>query len=161
MIYILNEIPDYIVTVAIAAAIFYAVKFTRTFIHTKALHAKTVQSKELWNFLEQVSDTAVNAMVSKDLTGSEKFNQATKTVQTALNQQGFKNVDVKSIEAAVQAAYEKSPLTDNTPAPVEPTTPKPAQPTQPAPQATAKPDPVLEAIKQAPNRYNDVKEGQQ
>ena len=75
--------------------------------------------------------TAVNSLVSADMTGQDKFNKATGLVQTALDNQGFKNVDVKAIDAAVQAAYEKSNLTDSN-------------------------DPVKEAIQTAPNRANVI-----
>ena len=85
--------------------------YAKNLIHARALHAKTAQSKELWSFIEQVADTAVSSLVNAQMTGDAKFNQATTIVQDALNKQGFKNVDVKAIESAVQAAYEKSPLT--------------------------------------------------
>lgn len=107
---IINAIPEYIITAVISTAIFYGFKYCEAFIHSKALHAKTVQSRELWSFLEQVAMTAVNSLVSADMTGQDKFNKATGLVQTALDNQGFKNVDVKTIDAAVQAAYEKSDL---------------------------------------------------
>lgn len=68
----------------------------------------------MWSFVEQVSNTAVSSLVNADLTGNEKFNKATLLVQNALTKQGFTNVDVKAIESAVQAAYEKSPLTPTT-----------------------------------------------
>ena len=83
----------------------------KNLLHSKVQHAKTVQSKELWSFIEQVANTAVNSLVSKNITGDAKFAQATAIVQDTLNKQGFANVDVKSIESAVQSAYEKSPLT--------------------------------------------------
>lgn len=130
---IINAIPEYVITAAVSTAIFYGMKYVEKLIHAKVLHAKTAQSKELWSFLEQVSDTAVNSLVSSDLSGSEKFNQATSIVQNALKKQGFTNVDIKSIESAVQTAYEKSDLTGND------TT-----------------DPVKVAIRTAPNRANDL-----
>lgn len=107
---IINAIPEYVITAVISTAIFYAFKYGEAFIHNKALHAKTAQSRELWSFLEQVAMTAVNSLVSADMTGQDKFNKATGLVQTALDNQGFKNVDVKAIDAAVQTAYEKSDL---------------------------------------------------
>lgn len=128
---IISAIPEYIITAVISTAIFYAFKYTQNLIHVKSLHAKTVQSKELWSFLEQVAMTAVNSLVSADMTGQDKFNKATGLVQTALDNQGFKNVDVKAIDAAVQAAYEKSDLTDSN-------------------------DPVKKAIQTAPNRANVI-----
>lgn len=110
---IINAIPEYVITAVISTAIFYAFKYAQNLIHAKALHAKTAQSKELWSFIEQVSATAVNSLVNAQMTGSDKFSEATSIVQNALNQQGFKNVDMKAIETAVQSAYEKSDLTGN------------------------------------------------
>lgn len=135
---IINAIPEYILTAVISAVFYFAVKYAHNLIHSKVLHAKTEQSKELWSFLEQVSDVAVNSLVSADLNGNAKFAKATNIVQEALDEQGFKNVNVKSIESAVQSAYEKSPLT-----PTSSTTKKTT-------------DPVLEAIKTAPNRANEL-----
>lgn len=108
---IINVIPEYVITAVVSTAIFYALTYAKNLIHARALHAKTAQSKELWSFIEQVADTAVSSLVNAQMTGDAKFNQATTIVQDALNKQGFKNVDVKAIESAVQAAYEKSPLT--------------------------------------------------
>lgn len=108
---IINAIPEYFITAVVSAAIYFGFKYTRNLIHTKVLHAKTAQSKELWSFVEQISNTAVSSLVNANLTGNEKFNKATLLVQNALTKQGFTNVDVKAIESAVQAAYEKSPLT--------------------------------------------------
>lgn len=131
---ILNEIPSYVLTAVVSAVLLFVVKAVHTYVHNKALTAKTTQSKELWSFIDQVSETAVNSLVSADKSGDEKFANATAIVQNALTKQGFTNVDVSAIEAAVQAAYEKSPLTPT------------AQPV----------DPVKKAIKTAPNRANDT-----
>ena len=111
---IINAIPEYVITAVVSTAIYFGFKYTQNLIHTKVLHAKTVQSKELWSFIEQVANTAVSSLVNADLTGNDKFNRATLIVQNALAKQGFTNVDVKSIESAVQSAYEKSPLTPTT-----------------------------------------------
>lgn len=108
---IINAIPEYVITAVVSTAIFYAFKYAENLIHARVLHAKTVQSKELWSFIEQVANTAVNSLVSKNITGDAKFAQATAIVQDTLSKQGFTNVDVQSIESAVQSAYEKSPLT--------------------------------------------------
>lgn len=108
---IINAIPEYVITAVVSTAIVYLLNAGRLLIHSKVQHAKTTQSKELWSFIEQVANTAVNSLVSKDITGDAKFAQATAIVQDALAKQGFTNVDVKSIESAVQSAYEKSPLT--------------------------------------------------
>lgn len=130
---IINTIPEYVITAVVSTAIIYGIKYAENLINAKILHAKTAQSKELWGFIDQVAMTAVNSLVSKDITGDAKFAQATAIVQDALAKQGFTNVDVKSIESAVQAAYEKSDLTGND------TT-----------------DPVKVAIRTAPNRANDL-----
>ncbi|WCT60170.1 phage holin, LLH family [Limosilactobacillus portuensis] len=130
---IINAIPEYVITAVVSTAIFYLMNAGKNLLHSKVQHAKTTQSKELWSFIEQVANTAVNSLVSKDITGDAKFAQATAIVQDALAKQGFTNVDVKSIESAVQSAYEKSNLTGND------TT-----------------DPVKVAIQNAPNRANDL-----
>ena len=108
---IINAIPEYIITAVVSTAVVYLMRVGKNLLHSKVQHAKTVQSKELWSFIEQVAITAVNSLVSKNITGDAKFAQATAIVQDTLNKQGFANVDVKSIESAVQSAYEKSPLT--------------------------------------------------
>lgn len=111
---VINAIPAYFITAVVSTAIYFGFKYTQNLIHTKVLHAKTAQSKELWSFIEQVANTAVNSLVSKNITGDAKFAQATAIVQDALAKQGFTNVDIKAIESAVQSAYEKSPLTPTT-----------------------------------------------
>ncbi|MCZ3746580.1 hypothetical protein L2520_03965 [Limosilactobacillus vaginalis] len=108
---VINAIPEYVITAVVSTAIFYLMNAGKNLLHSKVQHAKTTQSKELWGFIEQVANTAVNSLVSKDITGDAKFAQATAIVQDALAKQGFTNVDVKAIESAVQSAYEKSPLT--------------------------------------------------
>ena len=111
---IINAIPEYVITAVVSTAVLYLMNAAKNLIHSKVLHAKTSQSKELWGFIEQVANTAVSSLVGKNLTGDAKFAQATAIVQDALAKQGFTNVDVKSIESAVQSAYEKSPLTPST-----------------------------------------------
>lgn len=130
---IINAIPEYVITLVVSTAIVYAFKYLESLIHAKALHAKTTQSKELWSFIEQVADTVVSSLVNAQMSGNDKFNQATTIVQEVLAKRGFTNVDMKAIESAVQAAYEKSDLTGND------TT-----------------DPVKVAIQTAPNRANDL-----
>lgn len=111
---IINTIPAYVITTVISAVIIFVVRAVRTYIHNRALAAKTDHAKQLWSFMDQVASTAVASLVSADKTGDQKFTAATAIVQDALTKQGFTTVDVKAIEAAVQAAYEKSPLTPNT-----------------------------------------------
>ena len=130
---IINAIPEYVITLVVSTAIVYAFKYLESLIHAKTLHAKTAQSKELWSFIEQVADTVVSSLVNAQMSGNDKFNQATTIVQEVLTKRCFTNVDMKAIESAVQAAYEKSDLTGND------TT-----------------DPVKVAIQTAPNRANDL-----
>ena len=131
---IINAIPTYVLTAVVSAFLIMAIRYAHTFVHGKALHAKTAQSRELWSFMDQVASTAVASLVSADKTGDQKFTAATSIVQDTLTKQGFTTVDVKAIEAAVQAAYEKSPLTP----------------------AVVQKDPVKQAIKTAPNRANET-----
>lgn len=111
---IVNAIPEYLITVTVSVAFFVALKLLQSFIHTKVIHAKTETSRTAWSYAAQLADTAVASLVGKDMAGHEKFVRATQIVQSALEQQGIKNVDLNAIEAMVQAAYEKSPLTPTT-----------------------------------------------
>lgn len=111
---IVNAIPEYLITVTVSVAFFVALKLLQNFIHTKVIHAKTETSRTAWSYAAQLADTAVASLVGKDMAGHEKFVRATQIVQSALEQQGIKNVDLNAIEAMVQAAYEKSPLTPTT-----------------------------------------------
>ena len=132
----LNDIINWIINSGFLALLIYiAVAFGKPWVDSKIKHAKTAQQKEAWTLLEQVAMTAVNARVGKHQTGQEKFVDASTAVQGFLAEKGI-DIDMKQVEAAVQSAYEKSPLT-----------------------LTADPkkhDPVLEAIKTAPNRANKL-----
>ena len=132
----LNDIINWIINSGFLALLIYiAVAFGKPWVDSKVKHAKTAQEKEAWTLLEQVAMTAVNARVGKHQTGQEKFINASTAVQGYLAEKGI-DIDMKQVEAAVQSAYEKSPLTPTT-------DPK-------------KHDPVLEAIKTAPNRANKL-----
>lgn len=132
----LNDIINWIINSGFLALLIYiAVAFGKPWVDSKIKHAKTAQEKEAWTLLEQVAMTAVNARVGKHQTGQEKFVDASTAVQAYLENKGI-NIDMKQVEAAVQSAYEKSPLTPT------------ADP--------KKHDPVLEAIKTAPNRANKL-----
>mgnify|MGYP003422221650 FL=1 len=132
----LNDIINWIINSGFLALLIYiAVAFGKPWVDSKIKHAKTAQQKEAWTLLEQVAMTAVNARVGKHQTGQEKFINASTTVQGFLAEKGI-DIDMKQVEAAVQSAYEKSPLTPT------------ADP--------KKHDPVLEAIKTAPNRANKL-----
>ena len=132
----LNDIINWIINSGFLALLIYiAVAFGKPWVDSKIKHAKTAQEKEAWTLLEQVAMTAVNARVGKHQTGQEKFVDASTAVQGFLAEKGI-DIDMKQVEAAVQSAYEKSPLTPTT-------DPK-------------KHDPVLEAIETAPNRANKL-----
>ena len=132
----LNDIINWIINSGFLALLIYiAVAFGKPWVDSKIKHAKTAQEKEAWTLLEQVAMTAVNARVGKHQTGQEKFINASTAVQGYLAEKGI-DIDMKQVEAAVQSAYEKSPLTPTA-------NPK-------------KHDPVLEAIKTAPNRANKL-----
>ena len=132
----LNDIINWIINSGFLALLIYiAVAFGKPWVDSKIKHAKTAQQKEAWTLLEQVAMTAVNARVGKHQTGQEKFVDASTAVQGFLAEKGI-DIDMKQVEAAVQSAYEKSPLTPTT--------------------DTKKHDPVLEAIKTAPNRANKL-----
>lgn len=132
----LNDIINWIINSGFLALLIYiAVAFGKPWVDSKIKHAKTAQEKEAWTLLEQVAMTAVNARVGKHQTGQEKFVDASTAVQGYLAEKGI-DIDTKQVEAAVQSAYEKSPLTPT------------ADP--------KKHDPVLEAIKTAPNRANKL-----
>ena len=132
----LNDIINWIINSGFLALLIYiAVAFGKPWVDSKIKHAKTAQEKEAWTLLEQVAMTAVNARVGKHQTGQEKFVDASTAVQGYLAEKGI-DIDMKQVEAAVQSAYEKSPLTPTA-------VPK-------------KHDPVLEAIKTAPNRANKL-----
>ena len=107
----LNDIINWIINSGFLALLIYiAVAFGKPFIDSKIKHAKTAQQKELWTLLQQVSMTVVNSLVGKDMTGQAKFVEAVTQVQSYLANKGL-NVDMKQVQAAVQAAYELSYLT--------------------------------------------------
>ena len=133
----LNDIINWIINSGFLALLIYiAVTFGKPWVDSKIKHAKTAQQKELWTLLQQVSMTVVNSLVGKDMTGQAKFVEAVTQVQAYLANKGL-YVDMKQVQAAVQAAYELSYLT-------------------PTVDPNKKIDPVLEAIKTAPNRANKL-----
>ena len=111
---IINTIPTYIMTAVISTVFYFGVKEGQLLIRSKIQHAKTATARERWILTGQLAADAVNSLVGKDMAGHEKFAQATEIVQSDLEKQGIKNVDLKAIEAAIQSAYEKSPLTPTT-----------------------------------------------
>ena len=95
---------------AIVWLFYFAIMIAKPWVDGKIKHAKTAQQREAWTLLEQVAMTTVNSLVSADKTGQQKFNEASTLVASYLADHGIK-VDMKTVQAAVQAAYEKSPLT--------------------------------------------------
>ena len=106
-----NDVINWILqSGAIAWLFYFALAIVKPFADSKIRHAKTAQQRETWTLLEQAAMTAVNSLVSADKTGSQKFDEASTLVASYLANHGI-NVDMKTVQAAVQAAYEKSPLT--------------------------------------------------
>lgn len=91
-------------------AFYFGFAVGKPWIENKIKHAKTAQQRETWALLEQVAMTAVNSLVSADKSGSQKFDEASTQVASYLADHGIK-MDMDTIQSAVQAAYEKSPLT--------------------------------------------------
>lgn len=118
---------------AIVWLFYFGFVIAKPWVDGKIKHAKTAQQREAWTLLEQVAMTTVNSLVSSDKSGSQKFLEASDQVQSYLADHGV-HIDMKTVQSAVQAAYEKSPLT----------------PTKSAV------DPVKEAIKTAPNRADKL-----
>lgn len=118
---------------AIVWLFYFGFVIAKPWVEGKINHAKTTQQREAWTLLEQVAMTTVNSLVSSSKSGSQKFLEASNQVQSYLADHGV-HIDMKTVQSAVQAAYEKSPLTPTK---------------QPV-------DPVKEAIKTAPNRADQL-----
>lgn len=95
---------------AIVWLFYFAITIAKPFVDGKIKHAKTAQQREAWALLEQVAMTTVNSLVSSSKTGQQKFDEASAQVASYLSDHGIK-MDMDTIQSAVQAAYEKSPLT--------------------------------------------------
>lgn len=96
---------------ALTTAFLFAWKYLKPVLEAKQKHAKTMQERELLALINQLADNAVNSLVSNnEVTGSDKFKQATTMVGGALADKGF-DVKRETVEQAVQSAYEKSDLT--------------------------------------------------
>ena len=127
----LNDIVNWGLQSGLLVWLFYfGFSVGKPFAESKIKHAKTVQQQEAWTLLEQVAMTTVNSLVSSSKTGQQKFDEASKQVASYLADHGIK-MDMDTIQSAIQAAYEKSDLTDSN-------------------------DPVKEAIQTAPNRANVI-----
>ena len=94
----------------LAWAFYFALAIAKPWVDNKIKHAKTAQQREAWTLLEQVAMTTVNSLVSSNKSGTQKFLEASDLVQSYLSDHGIK-VDMKTVRAAGQAAYERSPLT--------------------------------------------------
>ena len=106
-----NDVINWILQSGAIAWLFYFVlAIVKPFADSKIKHAKTAQQREAWALLEQVAMTTVNSLVSSNKSGTQKFMEASDLAQSYLSDHGIK-VDMKTVQAAVQAAYEKSPLT--------------------------------------------------
>ena len=106
-----NDIINWLFQSGLLAWLFYfGFAVGKPWVDGKIKHAKTAQQREAWTLLEQVAMTTVNSLVSSDKSGTQKFLEASDLVQSYLSDHGIK-VDMKTVQAAVQAAYEKSPLT--------------------------------------------------
>lgn len=110
----LNNIVNWIIQSGLLVWLFYF-GFTvgKPWIDSKIKHAKTQQQKELWSLLEQIAMTTVTSLINSNKTGEQKFNEACMQVAKYLSDHGIQ-VNMSVIQAAVQAAYEKSPLTPTT-----------------------------------------------
>lgn len=109
----LNDIVNWIIQSGLLVWLFYfGFTIGKPWIENKVKHAKTQQQKELWSLLEQVAMTVVNSLVSSTKPGQQKFIEACDLVQAYLAEKGL-HIDMKAVQAAVQAAYEKSDLTDS------------------------------------------------
>ena len=107
----LNDIINWIIQSGLLVWLFYfGFAVGKPFIESKIKHAKTTQEQALWELALQLSMTAVNSRVGKNISGQEKFAQAVAEVQSYLTAKGL-HIDTKQIQAAVQSAYEMSMLT--------------------------------------------------
>lgn len=131
------------------ALVWFLWGYVRPLLEVKKQHAKTAQEKELLGLVESLADTAVTSLVGRtDLSGQDKFQKATQQVRDTMATKGLTATE-GTIQNAVQAAYEKSPLTPSV---------EPDQDQQPQSGlvVTKSDDPVLKAVAKAPNRANDV-----
>lgn len=107
----LNDIVNWIIQSGLLVWLFYfGFAVGKPWIDSKIKHAKTQQQREAWILLEQAAMTNVNALVSANMPGHQKFDQACMQVAKYLSDHGIQ-VDMSAIQAAVQSAYELSMLT--------------------------------------------------
>lgn len=93
------------------ALVWFLWGYVRPLLEAKKQHTKTVQQREALDMLLKFADTAVSSLTSRtDLAGHDKFKLATQQVRETMEAKGL-SVTEGMIQDAVQAAYEKSPLT--------------------------------------------------
>ncbi len=110
----LNDIVNWVIQSGLLVWLFYfGFAVGKPWIDSKIKHAKTQQQKELWSLLEQIAMTTVNSLISSSKTGEQKFSEACMQVAKYLSDHGIQ-VNMSTVQSAVQAAYEKSPLTPTT-----------------------------------------------
>lgn len=106
-----NDIVEWLIqSGALVALVLFAWKFVKPWLDFKTSHASAEKAKVAWDLLEQVADLSVTALVGQNMAGKDKFNLAVKNVQQSMQNHRFE-VNQAAAENAVQAAYEKSPLT--------------------------------------------------
>lgn len=112
MLKIITDIGNWLVqSGALVTIAIFSWKYLKPVMVEKQKHAKTVQERELLGLVNSLADNAVNSLVNvQDVTGHDKFKQATTIVGSTLADKGFE-VQRETVEHAVQAAYEKSDLT--------------------------------------------------
>ncbi|MEK1312949.1 hypothetical protein HCY62_03455 [Limosilactobacillus fermentum] len=109
-----NDIIEWLIqSGAIVWLFYFGFVIAKPCVDGKIKHAKTAQQREAWTLLEQVAMTAVNSLVSSSKSGPQKFAEASDQVQSYMADHGV-HIDMKTVQSAVQAAYEQSPLTPTT-----------------------------------------------
>lgn len=93
------------------ALVWFLWGYVRPLLEVKKQHAKTIQQREALDMLLKLADTAVASLASRtDLAGHDKFKLATQQVRETIEAKGL-SVTEGMVQDAIQAAYEKSPLT--------------------------------------------------
>ena len=109
-----NDIIEWLIqSGAIVWLFYFGFVIAKPWVGSKIEHAKTVQQREAWTLLEQVAMTTVISLVSSSKPGPQKFAEASDQVQSYMADHGV-HIDMKTVQSAVQAAYEQSPLTPTT-----------------------------------------------
>lgn len=106
-----NDMVEWLIQSGALVVLFsFAWKYLRPYLDDKKAHASAEQSKALWALLETVADASVSSLVSSNQTGTQKNASAVNKTMTVMEKQGYK-ITTETAQTAVQAAYEKSPLT--------------------------------------------------